>query len=242
MPDVSSDDIRISESAEAMAQAVADWICGLARSTDRAFAVCLAGGETPRRIYQVLADPPVSGKFPWHRVHWFWGDERCVPHDHPASNYRMVREALISRAPVPAGNVHPIPTENMSPQRAALAYESELKRFYGADRLDPARPLFDVTLLGLGTDGHTASLFPGHAALREQRRWSVAVIGAMPEPRITLTIPVLDSSRELAFLVSGESKRRIFERVRSGDPALPAGGIHPAGPRRWFADRAAAPA
>ncbi len=242
MPDVSSDDIRICESAETMAQAVADWICGLARSTDRVFAACLAGGETPRPVYQALADPPVSGKFPWHRVHWFWGDERCVPHDHPASNYRMVREALILRAPVPAGNVHPIPTEKMSPQRAALAYENELKRFYGGDRLDPARPMFDVTVLGLGTDGHTASLFPGHAALREQRRWSVAVIGATPEPRITLTIPVLDSSRELAVLVAGESKRQILQRMRSGDRALPAGRIRPVGRLRWFADRAAAPA
>jgi 6-phosphogluconolactonase len=240
MPDDKSNDMRVFESAGEMAQAAAEWACGLARSTDRIFAVCLSGGTTPRRLYEMLAAPPIAGKFPWRRVHWFWGDERVVPHDHPASNYRMVREALISRAPIPAENVHPVPTEGVSPQRAALAYETELKRFYGADRLDPARPLFDLTLLGMGEDGHTASLFPGHPALREQRRWAVAVIGATPEPRVTLTGPVLDSSRDLVFLVSGESKRPILERMRAGDPALPASRIRPVGRLHLFADRAAA--
>ena len=114
------------------------------------FAVCLSGGSTPQRLYELLAGPPYRDKFPWSRTHWFWGDERFVPHDDALSNYRMVREALLSRAPIPAINIHPIPTEGISPEKAAAAYERELKSFYGAEHLDPARPLFDVNLLGLG--------------------------------------------------------------------------------------------
>jgi 6-phosphogluconolactonase len=232
--------LRTFADADEMATATGEWLCGLARSTDRTFAVCLSGGSTPRRLYERLAGPALAPKFPWRRVHWFWGDERFVPRDHPDSNYRMVSEALLARAPVPAANIHPVPVDGLSPQRAAVAYEAELKRFYGADRLDPARPLFDVTLLGLGEDGHTASLFPGHAALREQRRWVVAVVGATPPARITLTYPVLDSSRDVVFLVVSDAKRDILARARAGDPALPAARIHPVGQLHWFVDHAAA--
>ena len=141
------------------------------------FAVALSGGSTPRRLYEHLAGPPYRDAFPWSRTHWFWGDERFVPHGDAQSNYRMVREALLSRAPIPAINIHPIPTEGVSPEAAAVTYERELKSFYGAKRLDAARPLFDVTLLGLGPDGHTASLFPGTAVLAERDRWVAAVVG-----------------------------------------------------------------
>jgi 6-phosphogluconolactonase len=223
-----------------MAQAAAEWLCSLARGTDRTFAICLSGGSTPRRLYERLAGPEIAAKFPWGRVHWFWGDERFVPHDHPDSNYRMARLALLTHAPIPATHVHPVPVDGLSPQRAALLYEATLKQFYGAERLDPARPLFDVTLLGLGEDGHTASLFPGHPALRERRRWVVAVVGVTPAARISLTYPVLDSSREVMFLVTGESKRLVLARVRGGDLALPATHIHPVGRLHWFVDRAAA--
>ena len=148
--------------------------CGLdARIGDSeggSFAVCLSGGSTPQRLYEHLAGPPYRDAFPWSRTHWFWGDEQFVPHDDALSNYRMVREALLSRAPIPAVNIHPIPTEGLSPEAAASAYERELKSFYGADHLDPARPLFDVNLLGLGPDGHTASLFPGSAVLAEREK------------------------------------------------------------------------
>ena len=226
---------------ETMAREVADWICRLARSTDQVFAVCLAGGTTPRRVYECLAEPAISTRFPWRRVHWFWGDERFVPRHHPDSNFRMVKEALIARAPVPGANVHAVPIEGLSPQRAALAYEEILKHHYGAERLAPERPLFQLTLLGIGPDGHTASLFPGHAALSEQRRLVTAIVGPMPEPRITLTYPALDSSRDLAFLVTGESKRDVLARVLAGDVALPAARVHPTGRLHWFVDRAAAP-
>jgi 6-phosphogluconolactonase len=228
-------------SPEALSQHIAEWLCALAQASDRTFAVCLSGGSTPRRLYQRLATPDLAAQFPWRRAHWFWGDERFVPPDDPDSNYRMARDALLSHVPVPGDHIHAIPTVGMPPQQAAAAYEAELKRFYGADTLSADRPLFDVTLLGIGDNGHTASLFPGQPALQEMRRWAVAVIGAQSPARITLTYPVLDSSREVAFLATGEGKRRIVARARAGDETLPAALIRPVGQLHWFTDEAAAP-
>lgn len=238
---VTSTDVRVFDNAEALAHDVADWLAGLARARDGAFAVSLSGGSTPRLLYQHLAAPEIASRFPWKRVHWFWGDERFVPHDHHDSNFRMVSEALLSRVPVPAGNIHPVPTEGLSPQDAAVAYERSLKQFYGDDALSPNRPLFDVTFLGIGEDGHTASLFPGQPALKETQRWAVAVIGAKSEARITLTYPALDSSRDLAFVAVGAEKQRIVARAQAGDRALPAAAVRPLGRLHWFTDRAAAP-
>ena len=153
----------------------------------------------------------------------------------------MARGAFLSKVPVPDGNIHAVPTEGLSPDQAAIAYETTMKRFYGSDKLDPGRPLFDVTLLGIGEDGHTASLFPGQPALRETRRWAVAVIGAKDEARITLTYPAIDSSREVVFLVTGQEKRRVVARAETGDRTIPAGVIRPVGRLHWFTDRAAAP-
>jgi 6-phosphogluconolactonase len=152
----------------------------------------------------------------------------------------MARDAFLSRVPIPAGNVHAIPTEGLSPENAAAAYEATLKRFYGADTLAQGRPLFDVTLLGIGDDGHTASLFPGHPALSEPQRWVMAVIGAMPQPRITLTYPALDSSRDVAFVVTGRAKRNVVARALAGDRTIPASLVRPVGRLHWFTDRAAA--
>ena len=242
MIDVSaSSDIRILEDPKALAHDVAEWLCALAQGSERKFAICLSGGSTPRRLYERLADPAVGSRFPWSRVHWFWGDERFVPYDDPASNYRMASEALLSRTPVDSGNVHAMPTENLSPEEAAAAYEAILKRYYGADKLDPDRPIFDVTLLGIGEDGHTASLFPGQPALEEDRRWALAIAGARPETRITLTYPVLNSSRDVAFLATGEGKREVVARARAGDQTLPVARVHPVGRLHWFVDRVAAP-
>jgi 6-phosphogluconolactonase len=224
---------------EIMARRVAEWIIGLANAKEGNVAICLSGGSTPQRFYEHLAEPGYRDRFPWSRAHWFWGDERFVPHDDPLSNYRMVREALLSRAPIPPANIHPIPTEGITPDAAASAYERELKSFYGAGQLDPGRPLFDVNLLGLGEDGHTASLFPGNAILAERDRWVCAVVGAKPEARITLTYPALDSSRHAAFLVTGEDKRAIFSQLRRGDDSLPAAGIRPTGTLWLFSDKAA---
>lgn len=233
---------RTFKDAETLAREVAEWLCARALAKDGKFAVCLSGGTTPRRLYECLAEPAIASRFPWTRAHWFWGDERFVPHDHPDSNYRMARQALLSRVPVCNDNIHAVPTESLSPEQAAAAYETTLKGFYGADVLSPTRPLFDVTLLGIGEDGHTASLFPGEPALHERCRWALAVIGAKSEPRITLTYPTLDSSGDLAFLAIGEEKRAVVVRVQAEDRTLPAANIHPVGTLHWFTDRAATPA
>jgi 6-phosphogluconolactonase len=152
----------------------------------------------------------------------------------------MTREAMLNAAPIPPENIHPIPTVGISADDAALAYEAELKRDYGSSTLLPDRPLFDVCLLGLGDDGHTASLIPGEPVLSERERW-VAVVGhGRPEVRITLTYPAIDSSRHIAFLVSGAGKRDILKQVLAGDTSKPAARLSPAGDLFFIADRAAA--
>jgi 6-phosphogluconolactonase len=230
---------RAFDDPSELARSVAEWLCSLARASDGLFTVCLSGGTTPRLLYECLADPNVASRFPWDRAHWFWGDERYVPHADRDSNYRMARDAFLSRVPVPNENVHAIPTAGLSPAQDAEAYEAALKRFYGTSVLVPERPLFDVTLLGIGEDGHTASLFPGHPALREAQRWALSVVGLKSEPRITLTYPALNSSCHIAFLATGAAKRQIIARAQSGDAALPAAMIRPVGRLHWFTDHAA---
>lgn len=234
------DRVTVLADREALARYTADWLLAIAASAGGSMTIALAGGATPRRTYETLAESSHDGRFPWHTAHWFWGDERCVPRDDPRSNYRMVSDALLSRVAVPAANVHPVPTASAAPVAAAKAYARELKRHYGADELDPARPFFDVVLLGLGADGHTASLFPGSSALDERKRWVAAVDDAQPEPRVTLTYPLLNSCRHAVFLVAGADKRDMLRRLRRGDAALPAAGIHPSGQLYCFADAAAA--
>lgn len=226
----------------ATARAVAEWLLERALAVEGTPALCLAGGTTPRLVYSMLAEESFRDRFPWRRVHWFFGDERMVAADSARSNYHMVRAALFDRAPVPRENIHPVPTGTGDAARAAAAYEEELKRFYGSDRLAANRALFAATLLGVGDNGHTASLFPGNPALRERKRWAVGVSDpSVPEPRVTLTIPTLESSGEVAFLVTGAEKRDIVARL-THDETLPAARIHPAGRLRWFLDRAAAAA
>jgi 6-phosphogluconolactonase len=231
--------IEIADDAQALAELAADWLLAQAQAKSGTFSVALSGGSTPRRLYQLLASAPRRELFPWNRTSWFWGDERFVPYDDPASNYLMVREAMLARAPVPPGNIHPMPTEGLAPDAAASVYERTLKQFYGADDLAANKPLFDVVLLGLGTNGHTASLFPGMAVLQERRRW----VGTMADPeagiRLTLTYPALESCRETAFLVAGADKRAVLRQVLAGDASLPAAVLQPQGTLRFFVDRAA---
>ena len=224
---------------EALARRAADLLIAAANETADRFAVALSGGSTPRRLYELLALPPYRDAFPWHRTHVFWGDERFVPKADARSNYRMTYEALLSHVPIPPANVHPIPTEDTTPADAAMGYEKTLKSFYGAAALDPSRPLFDVALLGLGVDGHIASLFPGSRALGERERWVVAVTEGPAEPRLSLTYPPLESSRRVLFLVEGPEKRAIVERVRRSDD-LPATKLKPVGTLLWLVDKAAA--
>lgn len=231
---------RVFDTPETLAREAATWLAAKATTSHGPFAVCCSGGSTPRRLYELLAQSSIAAKFPWGRVHWFWGDERFVPHSHPDSNYGMTRAALLSHVPAPPGNVHPIPTQGLTPEQAAQAYEQTLKDYYGAGALDAERPMFDVMLLGIGDDGHTASLIPGQPALEEDRRWVVPVIGARAEDRITLTFPVIDSSRDVVFLAIGEQKRSVVRRAMAGDLALPAARVRPVGRLHWFVDRAAA--
>jgi 6-phosphogluconolactonase len=232
--------LEVASDPEALAHRVARWITDLAVNSSGRFAISLSGGSTPRRLYQLLADSPYRDALPWDRVHWFWGDERFVPWDHPDSNYRMVHTAMLSRAPAPPENIHGIVTSG-TPAHGARAYEQVLKLYYGSEDLDSTRPLFDVQILGLGPDGHTASLFPGTSVLEERDRWVSEVIGARAEARITLTYPALESSRHTAFLVAGRDKRAMLARALFGDQALPAARVRPVGHSTWFVDAAARP-
>ena len=171
-------------------------------------------------------------------MHWFWGDERFVAWDHPDSNYGMTRDAMLAHVPVPPDYIHGIAFAG-TPSDAARAYERELKVYYGADELDPSRPLFDIVLLGMGPDGHTASLIPGEQVLEEKRRWVAAVTHGRPEPRITLTYPPLESSRSTAFVAAGADKHAMMTRVLAGQWELPAARVRPAGELVWFVDKAA---
>ena len=227
--------IEIAQNDDELARQAAEWMLHEARNTQGAFAVALAGGSTPRGLYDLLATPPYSEKFPFERAHWFWGDERFVPPDDPMSNYRMARETLFARVGVVPENLHPIPTQNMTPEQSAIFYEQELQKFYGSKELDPERPLFAIELLGLGKDGHTASLFPGNPALRERESWVVAV-NATQGARITLTYPALSSARSVAFLVSGFNKRGAIRRLIKGDQSIPAARVRPSGEVFLFAD------
>jgi 6-phosphogluconolactonase len=231
--------IEILPDPLALAHHVAEWMTQAALAADGSFRVSLSGGSTPKTLYGLLASDEFRSRFPWQRVSWYWGDERFVPYDHPESNFRMTREAMLAKAPVPPGNIHPIPTDG-SPEDAARRYELTLKQAYGGASLDPHRPLFDVTLLGLGPDGHTASLLPGEPVLSERKRWVAAVAHGRPEVRITLTYPALESSRRVAFLVAGEEKAAIFAAIRKGDSRVPAAQIRPVGELFWFVDQPAA--
>lgn len=223
----------------ALARRVAEWMTSMALATKGPVRVSLSGGSTPKALFALLASDEFIGRFPWSQVFWYWGDERFVPYDHPESNYRMTREAMLDKAPVPPGHVHPVPVDG-TPEEAAARYERTLQTAYGAEVLDPAKPLFDITLLGLGPDGHTASLLPGEPVLEERKRWTAAVSHGRPEVRITMTYPAIESSRGVAFLVAGKEKAAMFGAIRAGGSDVPAARVEPVGELVWFVDRAAA--
>jgi 6-phosphogluconolactonase len=231
--------IEILPDPLALAHHVAEWMTQAALATRGPFRISLSGGSTPKTLYGLLASDEFRTRFPWPHVFWYWGDERFVPYDHPESNYRMTREAMLVKAPVPSENIHPIPTDG-TPEDAAQRYERTLQKSYGAATLDPQRPLFDVTLLGLGTDGHTASLLPGDPVLEERKRWVAAISHGRPEVRITMTYPVIEGSQRVAFLVAGEEKAEIFNAIRTGNSHVPAARVRPVGELFWFVDQAAA--
>jgi 6-phosphogluconolactonase len=206
------------------------------------FTVALTGGSTPRVLYALLADPaaPYRDALPWARTHVFFGDERNVSPDHPDSNYGMARDALLARVPLPPENVRRMRGEDDA-EAAARAYERDLRAFFGSD------PRFDLLLLGMGADGHVASLFPGSPALEERSRLVAATSSPPPGGRrITLTFPVLEAAARVVFLVAGEAKAPAVARALSGaagDEAVPAARVRPRdGSVLWLVDRAAAAA
>ncbi len=211
------------------------------------FALALSGGSTPRLLYSLLAGKAGAG-IPWKETHLFWGDERCVPKGNPQSNYHLADETFLSRVPVPRRNIHRIPAELKPPQRAARAYERTLQRFFEGSPLKNKVRTFDVILLGVGPDGHTASLFPDSPALKEKSRWTSAVEAPpsiQPPQRITLTLPVINGSDRAFFLAAGEKKREImaaiFRNLRSSGRLYPAAMVSPRREAVWFVDRAALP-
>jgi 6-phosphogluconolactonase len=224
----------------ALAEAAAERALARIAANRARVAVCLAGGSSPKQLYQLLAREAYRGRIPWERVHWFIGDERFVPANDPLNNMAMARGIFLDRF-APAANIHPIPTDTADASESARRYERELQSFYGATELDPARPLFDLVLMGVGPDGHTASLFPDDPALQETGRWVVGVPKAHVEPfvpRVTLTLPVLGSCREMLFEVAGTEKRAILARLQA-DESLPANRARSAGETVWLVDRAA---
>jgi 6-phosphogluconolactonase len=236
--------ISIADPA-AMAKAAAERVIARISENPDRVAICLTGGSSPKKLYQLLATDAWRSRIPWQRVHWFIGDERFVPADDPLNNMGVARASFLDQC-APAANIHPIPTSTADPadpDRSAALYEHELKSFYGADVLDPARPLFDLVLMGVGPDGHIASLFPGYPALDETRRWVVGVPKANVEPfvpRVTLTLPALASCREMLFEVAGAGKRAILTRVLAGEN-LPANRAQSTGETVWLVDQAALP-
>jgi 6-phosphogluconolactonase len=243
-------DIEVLPDQDRLMRAAADHVVDAAAkaiASSGRFVVALAGGSTPKALYRLLATEPYASHVSWPQVHVGWGDERCLPPDDPASNYRMAREALLDHVPVLQPHVHRIRGED-PPGDAAAAYESELRDLFPVDeRSSPtaAASCFDLVLLGMGDDGHTASIFPGMAAIRESRRWVEAVhVPAVAMWRVTLTPMAINVASQVIFLVSGSDKAAMLSQVLEGPrqfDALPAQAIAPiSGKLRWLVDVAAA--
>lgn len=227
---------------EALALAAAERVIARISANPGRIAICLTGGSSPKKLYQLLGSDAWRGKIPWDRVHWFIGDERFVPESDPLNNMAIARATFLDRN-APADHIHPIPTTAGNPDASAEAYARELQAFYGAESLDPARPLFDLVLMGVGPDGHTASLFPGYPAVEETARWVVGVPKANVAPfvpRVSLTLPALASCREMLFEIAGHDKQPILTRLLNGE-TLPAVRARSNSETVWLVDQAALP-
>ncbi len=234
--------VRVFTDREALSRAAADMVMTLARRheerTNR-FTVALSGGSSPAGLYGLLGTPPYRDGISWRSTHCFWTDERCVSPDHPESNYKLAADAFLSRIPLAAANIHRVRGEDM-PDAAARAYEEDLRRFFSGTDF----PVFDLIILGVGEDGHTASLFPGSPSLRETARLAVPVrLGSPKRDRVTLTLPVLNHASQVLFLAPGRAKADIVAALLDGGQAqsYPAGLVRPVhGEVAWFIDRDAA--
>lgn len=230
--------IEVFEDRDQALRRSAEEFRSLALSSVRArgrFDVALAGGSTPKGLYALLAREPFRARIPWSRTYFFWGDERHVPPDDSESNFRMAWESLLSKVTIPSGNVHRVPSEMRNVAEAAALYERVLRDHFGA------KPRFDLVLLGLGPEGHTASLFPGSAALKERRRWvRENWVKKLHAWRITLSLPVINAAKNVVFLVAGEEKAAAVRGALTGSE-MPAGRVRPSqGKLLWILDREAA--
>jgi 6-phosphogluconolactonase len=233
--------IRVYNDLEALSQAAAELFTVQSRQASLIcgrFSVALSGGETPRRLYEILAASPYRERIHWDEVHIFWSDERCVPEDDPRNNATMARQVLLDYVPIPPDHIHPIRCDQ-SPQQAAIQYEQELKDFFSTQN-----PNFHLVLLGLGENGHIASLFPHTPVLNEQVKWvSDVYIKQLGMYRITFTAPFINQASQVVFLVSGADKAQVLENVLEGPYQphdLPAQLIRPNGEHPiWLVDKAA---
>ena len=234
--------LHVLSTAEEAAQAAAELVASLAEESGTSqgrFTVALSGGSTPRRLYQILASPPYAKGMAWDRWHVFWGDERCVPPDHEDSNYRMAKDALLDRVPIPPTHIRRMRGDAV-PDVAAEEYETLLRAGF-----QKSEPQFDLLLLGIGDDGHTASLFPGTAALQECSKLVVANwVPQLKGHRITFTLPLINSARVIVFLDTDAAKAEILRRVLEPTPSeamLPAAMVRPSnGAVHWFLTQDAA--
>jgi 6-phosphogluconolactonase len=240
-------EIRTHPSLEDLSRAAAEYICEIAEEAIKErgiFTFVLSGGTTPHLLYEELAREPYASRVDWQHTHLFWGDERCVPSDNPDSNFSLALQTLISRVGVAPSNIHKINAATGSPKAVAAEYETTLREFFqptAAGDYSTSFPSFDLVLLGIGVDGHIASLFPGDAALEERTSWVVAVEGSSaspPVPRITLTFPVLNEAKCVLFLVSGSNKLKILQEILNNPhtATYPAAHLQPAGKLLWFID------
>ena len=231
------DQIIVSEVTETLFQDAANSICDYASKCvhrNGIFNMVLAGGSTPKQLYQTLSSPPCIDNMPWQHSHFYFGDERMVPHDHQDSNYLMAKQALFDRAPVPADHIHPIPTHYKDAEFCAAQYSDDISQV----------ETFDLILLGMGDDGHTASLFPGTDILQEQQKRVAAVfVEKMNSWRVSMTYPTLNKAQRVLILIKGKDKQTMVENVLYGDTSsdYPITGVRPIGELIWLLDRAAHP-
>jgi 6-phosphogluconolactonase len=245
MAESRSTDVRVFPDLHKASQALAERLVEVARDVLAAkgrFTLVLSGGKTPHYLYTLLARE-YSTEISWERAHLFWSDERCVSQKSEDSNFAMAYNALISKVPLPSQNIHRIPAETNPPERAAGNYEQMIREFFKLEEEDSF--LFDAMILGVGEDGHTASLFPGSSALVEKRHWVLAVNAPpsfSPQKRITLTLPLINRSRSIFFLASGVKKREVVREIlkqqETARRLYPAALIHPLGSVAWYIDSA----
>jgi 6-phosphogluconolactonase len=234
-------EVRVFEDYGSLSHAAAELFVELGKTAVASpgrFAVALSGGSTPRQFYSLLGSSPYRDNLDWHRVHIFWADERCVPPDDPESNFKLVYDTLLSTIAIPDSNIHRVKGEE-GPEKAARVYEQDIKIYFGSDK-----PVYDLIILGVGKDGHTASVFPGSIAIHETARIALPVLFSKPGVnRVTLTLPIINLASHVLILASGKAKSDVVQEILEGENLnqYPAGLVHPVkGSITWLIDREAA--